>query len=88
MKKIFFYVIIFVVFIVGLYFLGTRIMAVIGLLLAALGITKKREDKYKEAKNNINKAGENVEAKKHNANSALDFFDDFFSDDDGPGDKN
>lgn len=82
-KKIYIYVLVIIVFLVGLYFLGTRIMAVIGFILAGLGITKSKKDKLKEAKERVNKAGEDIEAKKHDADSALDFYDDFFTDNDG-----
>ena len=82
-KKIFVYALVFVVFIVGLWFLGTRIMAAVGFILAALGFTKSQKKKLKEAKDRIDKAGEDIEAKKHDADSALDFYDDFFTDNDG-----
>jgi len=82
-KKIYIYVLVIIVFLVGLYFLGTRIMAVIGFILATLGFTKSQKKKLKEAKDRIDKAGEDIEAKKHDADSALDFYDDFFADDDG-----
>jgi len=82
-KKIFVYALVFVVFIVGLWFLGARIMAAVGFILATLGFTKSQKKKLKEAKDRIDKAGEDIEAKKHDADSALDFYDDFFADDDG-----
>jgi len=61
------------------YWLGSEFAALIGVVLVFLRLRKSNKDKLKAAQNNIDKAGEDVEAKKHDANSALKFFDDFFS---------
>lgn len=82
-KKLYIYVLAFAVFLVGLYFLGTRIIGVVGTILVALGIGKIKKNGLDEAKKNIDKAGEDIEAKQYDADSALEFFDDFFSDSDG-----
>jgi len=78
-KKLFFYAILVIASIFGVYFLGTRIIGVIGTILVFLGL--KEAKGYKRAKKNIDKAGEDIEAKKHDADSALDFYNDFFSGD-------
>ena len=79
-KKLYIYVLVFAAFLIGAYFLGTRVVGVVGAILVALGL--KEANGYKKAKENIDKAGEDIENKKHDAVSALDFYDDFFSDSD------
>lgn len=83
MKKVYLYLVVIIVLMVVGYFLGTKIAGIIGIILAALGLRKSNKDKLNEAKERVNKAGEDIEAKKHDADSALDFYDDFFADDDG-----
>jgi len=81
--KIVLYIIIGVVFALLFYYAGAKIAGIIGAILAALGIIKTNKQRHKEAQIRIDKAGEEYEAKKHDADSALDMYDDFFSDDDG-----
>jgi ABC-type protease/lipase transport system fused ATPase/permease subunit len=80
-KKIYIYILVVVVFLVGVYFLGTRITGAIAFILAALGLAKTKKDQVEKAKERINKAGDDVEAVKHDSDSALKFFDNFFSGD-------
>mgnify|MGYP000919720103 FL=1 len=77
-KKLFVYALIVIFTIFGVYFLGTKVIGVIGMVLVALGL-KRANNGLDEAKKRIQKAGEGFEAKKHDPDSALDFFDDFFS---------
>lgn len=80
MKKIYLYLIVILILMVLGYFLGTKIAGGIGFILAVFGLGKTK--RLKEAKERINEAGEDIEATKHDADSALKFFDDFFSDSD------
>ncbi len=77
-KKLFVYALIVILTIFGVYFLGAKVIGVIGMVLVALGL-KRANNGLDEAKKRIQKAGEGFETKKHNPDSALDFFDDFFS---------
>ncbi len=76
-KKIIFYAILVIASIFGVYFLGTKLLGVAGTILIFLGL--KEVNNYEKAKKRIEKAGEDIEAKKHDPDSALDFFDDFFA---------
>ena len=77
-KKLIVYALIVIFTILGVYFFGTKGIGVIGIVLEALGL-KRGNNGLDEAKKRIQKAGEGFEAKKHDPDSALDFFDDFFS---------
>ncbi len=79
-KYIIYIVILIVIMLVGFYF-GKSIEAGIGALLVFLGIRKSNKDKLKDAQKNIDEAGD-VDAKKHDTDSALDFFDKFFGNND------
>ena len=78
-NKIWYYVAVVIILLVLGYWLGSEFATVVGAVLVFLGLRKSKKDKLKDAQDNIKKAGEDVEAKKHNSDSALDFFDDFFS---------
>ena len=55
------------------FYIGGTIVSVVTGLFAFLGFSKSPEEKKKEAKENIKKAGDQVdEAKKHTADSARD----------------
>jgi Na+/H+-translocating membrane pyrophosphatase len=83
MRKIVIYALIAFVLILLFYYTGAKIVGVIGGFLVALGIIKTGKQKHDDAKKRIDEAGENIEAKKHDADSALDFYDDFFDDSNG-----
>lgn len=63
------------------YFIGDKIAGGLGALLMFLGLRKTPQDKIDDAYDNIEEAGDQVEpAKKHDADSALNKFDDYFDD--------
>ena len=78
-NKIWYYVAVVVILLVLGYWLGSEFATLIGIVLVFLGLRKSNKDKLKDAQDNIKEAGEDIEAKKHDSNSALDFFNDFFS---------
>ena len=80
-KKIYIYILVAVIFLVGVYFLGTKITGAIAFILAALGLVNKKKGQVEKAKERTNKAGDDVETIQHDADSALNFFDNFFSGD-------
>lgn len=81
MKKIYLYILIFILLLIIINFLGVKITGIVGLILSAFGLIKYNKNELEEAKERINKAGEDIEATKHDVNTALDFFDRFFSGD-------
>lgn len=81
-KYIIYIVVLIVIMAVGFYF-GKSLEAGLGALLIFLGIKKSNKDKLKDAQKNIDEAGEDIEAEKHDTDSALDFFDKFFNNDKG-----
>lgn len=61
------------------YYIGNTVGGVVGAILVFLGLRKTPQDKIDKAKENIEKAGDEVgPAKKHDADSALNKFDDYF----------
>lgn len=67
---------------IGFYF-GKSIEAGIGALLIFLGLKKSNKEKLKDAKENIDKAGDDINAEKHDSDSALNKLDNILSDDNG-----
>lgn len=79
MKKIYLYIIIAVIIILVAIFFGARIAGLLGLVVGGGAAVKKKKEK---AQKNIEEAGENIEADKHDSDSALDMYDDFFDNSD------
>ena len=77
--------VIFILFIaIVLYYFGSKVAAVFSGLLMFLGLRKSPQDKIDEAKENVEKAGDDIEKPSPNtSNSALDKFDDFFDESNG-----
>ncbi|MGM0411278.1 MAG: hypothetical protein ACQEQF_11030 [Bacillota bacterium] len=80
-KYILYAVVLIIIMAVGFYF-GRGIEAGITSLLIFLGLKKSNKEKLKDAKENINKAGEDIEATEHDSDSALNKLDDIVSDND------
>lgn len=68
-----------IIIIAIVYFVGDMVGGVVGAVLIFLGLRKTPQDKIDEAKENIEKAGDEVgPAKEHDVDSALNKFDDYF----------
>ena len=78
-KKFLIYAAVIVILLILGYWLGSEFATVVGAVLIFMGLRRSNKEKLKDAQDNIKKAGEGVEAKKHDSDSALKFFDDFFS---------
>lgn len=73
---------IIIVVIVGaiLYYIGQGAAGIVGAILVFLGLRKTPQDKLDDAKENIEKAGDDIEKPTPNTpESALDKYDDFFN---------
>ena len=77
MKKIYLYLIVAVIIILIGIFFGTKIAGLLGIVAGGGAVMQKKKE---EALKNVDEAGEKVEATKHDSDSALGLFDDFFSD--------
>jgi len=81
LRKIYVYIIILIVILAAGFYFGKTLEAGLGALLVFLGIKKSNKTKREEAQKNIDEAGDKYEGEKHDADSALEFFDDFYDDD-------
>lgn len=69
------------------FFLGAKVAAggagILTLLFGGDKARKSKKEKRKEAQKNIDKAGEDIKADEHDADSSLDKLDNVLSDDNG-----
>ena len=79
MKKWFALLGVILIIIIGV-FIGVKLAGVLGGRALLFGGNKYREKKKEEAFENIHEAGEDIEATEHDSDSALDMYDNFFSD--------